>query len=76
MADTSVYIMEHIDFKGTFDKGRNDIRNCHINIGIGKEITIEILAGTDCKGKLTFDNSKLDATMRKLTVPSKLYALG
>ena len=62
-------------------EGINDIRNCHINIGTGKEITIRQLAErivetVGYQGKLTFDSSKPDGTMRKLTDPSKLHALG
>ena len=72
MADASVFIMEQVDFK--------DARS-HINIGTGKEITIKALAELIMKtvgytGKLTFDSSKPDGTMRKLTDPSKLHALG
>ena len=72
MADASVFIMEQVDFK--------DARS-HINIGTGKEITIKALAELIMKtvgytGKLTFDSSKPDGPMRKLTDPSKLHALG
>ena len=72
MADASVFIMEQVDFK--------DARS-HINIGTGKEITIKALAELIMKtvgytGKLMFDSSKPDGTMRKLTDPSKLHALG
>lgn len=72
MADASVFIMEQVDFK--------DARS-HINIGTGKEITIKALAELIMKtvgytGKLTFDSSKPDGTLRKLTDPSKLHALG
>ena len=59
MADASVFVMEHVDFKDTFKPGDKEIRNCHINIG-----------------RLTFDTSKPDGTMRKLTDPGKLHALG
>ncbi|MCI1648841.1 MAG: GDP-L-fucose synthase [Bacteroides sp.] len=81
MADASVFVMEHVNFKDTYKVGDKDIRNCHINIGTGKEITIRQLAGlivaaVGYKGKLTFDSSKPDGTMRKLTDPSKLHALG
>lgn len=72
MADASVFIMEQVDFKDA---------HSHINIGTGKEITIKALAELIMKtvgytGKLTFDSSKPDGTMRKLTDPSKLHALG
>lgn len=81
MADASVYIMEHVDFKDTYAPDAKDIRNCHINIGTGKEITIGELANLIVKevgyrGKLTFDATKPDGTMRKLTDVSKLHALG
>ena len=81
MADASVFVMEHVDFKDTYKEGSKDIRKCHINIGTGKEITIRQLAErivetVGYQGKLTFDSSKPDGTMRKLTDPSKLHALG
>ena len=81
MADASVFVMEHVDFKDTYKEGSKDIRNCHINIGTGKEITIRQLAErivetVGYQGKLTFDSSKPDGTMRRLTDPSKLHALG
>lgn len=44
MADASVFVMEHVDFKDTFKPDDKEIRNCHINIGTGKEITIRQLA--------------------------------
>ena len=81
MADASVFVIEHVDFKDTYKDGDKDIRNCHINIGTGKEITIRQLAErivetVGYQGKLTFDSSKPDGTMRKLTDPSKLHSLG
>ena len=81
MADASVFVMEHVDFKDTYREGERDIRNCHINIGTGKEISIRQLAELIVKtvgyeGQLTFDASKPDGTMRKLTDPTKLHNLG
>ena len=81
MADASVFVMEHVDFKDTFEPDDMEIRNCHINIGTGKEITIrqlaELIVNTvGYQGRLTFDTSKPDGTMRKLTDPGKLHALG
>lgn len=80
MADASVYVMEHIDFdqlKGT-DK---EVRNCHINIGSGKEATIAQVAelvrkAVGFEGEIQWDSTKPDGTMRKLTDVSKLHALG
>ncbi|KAA6319094.1 GDP-L-fucose synthase [termite gut metagenome] len=80
MANACVYVMEHINFEDL--KGTNkEIRNCHINIGTGKEITIKDLAALIVKivgyeGKIVFNSNKPDGTMRKLTDPSKLHALG
>lgn len=80
MADASVFVMEKVDFKDTHTSNK-DIRNCHINIGTGQEITIRelaqlIIATVGYKGNLVFDSSKPDGTMRKLTDPSKLHSLG
>ena len=81
MADACIFVMENIDFKDTFAPGEKDIRNCHINIGTGKEITIRelaerIIAEIGYRGNLVFDSSKPDGTLRKLTDPSKLHRLG
>ncbi|MBQ7712124.1 MAG: GDP-L-fucose synthase [Bacteroidales bacterium] len=58
-----------------------EIRNCHINIGTGKELTIRNLSELVAKvigfeGKVEFDTTKPDGTMRKLTDVSKLHSLG
>lgn len=81
MADASVYIMENVDFKDTYPEGCKEIRNCHINVGTGKEISIRqlseiIIAEVGYKGAVRFDASKPDGTMRKLTDVSKLHSLG
>ena len=81
MADASIFVMEHVDFKDTYKQGDKDILTCHINIGTGKEISIRelaelIVSTVGYQGQLTFDSTKPDGTMRKLTDPSKLHALG
>jgi len=82
MADACVYIMEQVDFKDLAAlSGEKNIRNCHINIGTGKEISIKDLAWlikkkVDFRGDIVYDASKPDGTMRKLTDPSKLHKLG
>ena len=81
MADASVFVMERVDFKDTYAPDAKEIRNCHINIGTGKEITIAdlaslIVATVGYEGRVTFDTTKPDGTMRKLTDPSKLHGLG
>ncbi len=58
-----------------------EIRNCHINVGTGKELTISALSELVAKavgfeGTVEFDKSKPDGTMRKLIDVSKLHSLG
>ena len=58
-----------------------EIRNCHINVGTGKELTIrqlsELVASTvGFEGTVEFDATKPDGTMRKLIDVSKLHSLG
>lgn len=87
MADACVFIMENVNFKDlisqqpTANSQQPEIRNTHINIGTGKEISIKHLAElvkeiVGFKGELFFNNSKPDGTLRKLTDPSKLNSLG
>lgn len=58
-----------------------EIRNCHINVGTGKELTIKELAylvvkTVDFSGEIVFDTSKPDGTPRKLISVEKLHSLG
>jgi len=81
MADACVFIMEKRDFKDTFSKEDNEIRNTHINIGTGEDISISELAETiktiiGFKGKLVYNTKKPDGTLQKLTDVSKLNNLG
>ena len=81
MADACVFLLENRDFEDVKATCKNEIINTHINIGTGVEISIKQLSETiqkeiDFKGIITFDSSKPDGTMRKLTDPSKLHALG
>ena len=89
MADACIFIMENRDFKdivsarhSQLDWGSNqEIRNTHINIGTGIDISIKELATTiknivDYKGELYFNTDKPDGTMVKLTDPSRLNSLG
>jgi GDP-L-fucose synthase len=81
MADACVYIMGNTDFKDLIPKDSNEIRNTHINIGTGKEISIRDLAylikeKVGFNGELVFNTDKPDGTMRKLTDVSKLHSLG
>ena len=58
-----------------------EIRNCHINVGTGKELTIRELSElvkrvVGFEGEIVFDSSKPDGTMRKLISVDKLHRLG
>ena len=58
-----------------------EIRNCHINVGTGKELTIKelsqlIVNTVGFRGEVFFDSTKPDGTMRKLIDVSKLHSLG
>ncbi|MBR1712527.1 MAG: GDP-L-fucose synthase [Alloprevotella sp.] len=81
MADASVHVLLNVDFKDTYEPGTREVRNCHINIGTGKELTIRELAGKVCeavgfRGDILWDTTKPDGTPRKLTDPTKLHSLG
>lgn len=90
MADACVFLMENRAFKDIVNNSNSthasqitnhEIRNTHINIGTGIDISIQKLAETIKKivgfeGKFYFNTSKPDGTMVKLTDPSKLNALG
>ena len=80
MADACVFLMENCDFKDTYSTTK-DIRNTHINIGTGEDISIANLASMikeiiGFQGKLYFNTSKPDGTLKKLTNVDKLHALG
>jgi GDP-L-fucose synthase len=89
MADACVYIMEHIDFpdlvenrkKELGEAAAKEVRNTHINIGTGRDLTIRELAekvrqivGFD--GQIIWDDTKPDGTPRKLLNVDKLHSLG
>ena len=81
MADASVYVLLNVDFKDTYAPDSREIRNCHINVGTGKELTIrqlaeKVVSTIGFKGALRWDASKPDGTPRKLIDVSKLHSLG
>jgi len=86
LADACVYLMQNVNFKDLISqsgiiKQNTEIRNTHINIGTGNEISIKSLAElikktVGFKGELKFNTKKPDGTMRKLTDVTKLHALG
>lgn len=85
MALACIFIMQNVDFMEVAnldkDKDSKEVRNTHLNIGTGEEISIKDLAYKikgllNFEGELYFNTEKPDGTMRKLTDPSKLKKLG
>lgn len=82
MADACVFLMERVDFKDLAANVTSDgIRNTHINIGTGKELSIRDLANlvkrvVGYEGALSFNSDRPDGTPRKLTDVARLHALG
>ena len=81
MADACVFIMERINFKDTYIADNKEVRNTHINIGTGIDLSIKALSELiretiGYNGTIEFDSSKPDGTMKKLTDPTKLHNLG
>jgi GDP-L-fucose synthase len=77
----SLETKRNLNFSGARESHQKEIRNTHINIGTGKDISIKELAETikkiiGFKGDLIFNTNKPDGTMRKLTDVSKLNKLG
>lgn len=80
MADACVFLMENREFSDTYESS-DEIRNTHINIGTGSDISIAQLAElikTEVRfqGGLMFNTEKPDGTLKKLTDVSKLNNLG
>ncbi len=81
MADASVHILLNVSFSDLCSPADPHIRNTHINIGTGQELTIAELASlvkdtVGYRGQIRWDTSKPDGTMRKLCDVSKLHSLG
>ena len=85
MADATIFVMEHVNFLDLknviIETCRKEVRNTHINVGTGKEISIKDVAflikkTIDFDGDLYFNTDKPDGTLRKLTDVSKLHSLG
>ncbi len=80
MADACVFVMNNVEFKDLI-KDKVEVRNTHINIGTGQDLTIHDLAYLikdliGFNGTIEFDSSKPDGTMKKLQDVSKINHLG
>ncbi len=89
MADACVFVMEHVDFNDLVENRKKfvkpeaaeEIRNTHINIGTGRDLTIKELADKikniiGFEGGLIWDKTKPDGTKQKLLNVDKLHSLG
>ena len=81
MADACVFLLENRDFKDTFSTEQTEVRNTHINIGTGVDVSIKELAEkikdrVGYQGNFTFNSSNPDGAMQKLTNVERLHSLG
>ena len=81
VAADGVVDRNHSTDRGGYIPSLGEIRNCHINVGTGKELTIRelselVVKAVGFEGTVEFDASKPDGTMRKLIDVSKLHSLG
>lgn len=81
VAADGVVDRNHSTGRGGYIPSQGEIRNCHINVGTGKELTIRelselVVKAVGFQGEVSFDASKPDGTMRKLIDVSKLHSLG
>lgn len=81
MADACVHVLLNVSFADLAASCDGPVRNTHINIGTGKELTIAELASRVAEvagfdGEIEWDATKPDGTMRKLCSVEKLHSLG
>ncbi|RDU73440.1 GDP-L-fucose synthase [Helicobacter aurati] len=86
MANASIHIMQHVDFADILSLKKlnvadSEIRNTHINVGYGSDVSIQELAElikriVGFEGEILYDSSKPDGTMQKLMDSSMLESLG
>ncbi|SMO42734.1 GDP-L-fucose synthase [Saccharicrinis carchari] len=81
MAEACVYAMEKVDFDDLVQGKGAEVRNTHINIGVGEDQSIKELAElikdiVGFTGNLEWDNEKPDGTYQKLLDVSKMSELG
>lgn len=80
MADACCFIIENVNFNDTIVSSK-EIKNTHINIGCGADVTIKELALKlkeiiGFKGEFTWNSNMPDGTYRKLLDVAKLNDLG
>jgi GDP-L-fucose synthase len=91
LAEACVFVINNVDFEylksmssetsDLIHKHNDGIKNTHINIGTGQDLTIKDLASkiksiVGFQGQLSWDSSKPDGTFRKLLDVTKINLLG
>ncbi len=81
MAEACIFLMENRDVNDCIDPANQEIRNTHINIGTGLDISISDLAHLikqiiGFEGEIYFNTDIPDGTLKKLTDVTKLHQLG
>lgn len=81
LGDACVFLLENVNYQDLAFTDESGIVQSHINIGSGVEVSIKELAVTIAKvvgykGKILWDSSKPDGTMRKLMDSSKIKVFG
>ena len=81
LAEACIFIMNKVQFADLIHDNKGEIRNTHINIGTGNDLSIGDLALlikkiVGFKGRILWDSEKPDGTYQKLLDVSKLESLG
>ncbi len=82
LAEAVVFVMNHVSFADVVkERGLQEVRNTHINVGSGVDLSISELAQlvqkiTGYTGAISWDSSKPDGTFQKLMDVSRLKQLG
>lgn len=81
LAEACVYCLQQVDFSELKSQVTKEVKNTHINIGTGKDLTIKELAEkvkqiVGFGGELVWDSTKPDGTPKKLLDVSKINQLG
>ncbi|MBF7068277.1 GDP-L-fucose synthase family protein [Campylobacter volucris] len=81
LADACIYIMNNVNFDDLYNNNEKNIKNTHVNIGTGKDLSIKDLAYMikdiiSYDGEIRFDITKPDSPMNRLLDCSKIHSLG
>lgn len=80
MAEACIYVMNNVEFSDV-SKDMKEVKNTHINLGTGTDISIKDLAysikeAVGFEGEIEFDTSKPDGTAQRTMSVEKVNKLG